>query len=283
MSMILQQNLLKFCSMRNYTLLASLICVFMLAAVSCSPSRYMIDVEMRYKSSAGVDLTGKNVTIIYSTTLEYPISSYVESLADGFAWNLKDQYQQTIDSVSVFALNAPAENYATRDSLVSLLIKTGSDVVFLLDKVDMRAVSMKCYDAMNSDDRMLSFAGRTDLTVSDATSLATQAWDKGKNLAMSFLPEWKHEQYSIYYFGTERWYDALLKAEMYDWKGAMDIWFTFLDSNDALKRSCASFNIATACYMLGDNNLALEWLDRSDKDNLLQLSSVLRKRINARK
>ena len=255
----------------------------MLTVVSCSPSRYMIDVEMRYKSKAGVDLTGKNVTVIYPSTTEYPLSTYVESLADGFAWNLKDQYQQTIDSVGVYALKASGEEYASRDSLITLLIKTGSDVVFLLDKVDMRAISMRCYDAMNKDDKMLSYASRIDVTETDFNLLATHGWDYGKTLAASFLPEWKQEQYSFYYFGTERWYESLLKAEMYDWKGAMDIWFTFLDSNDALKRSCASFNIATACYMLGDYDLALEWLERSDKDNLLQLSSVLRKRINARK
>ena len=41
----------------------------LLAAVSCSPSRYMIDVEMRYKSKAGVDLTGKNVAVVYETAL----------------------------------------------------------------------------------------------------------------------------------------------------------------------------------------------------------------------
>ena len=261
----------------------SAIGMLMLAAVSCGPSRYMIDVEMRHKSKAGVDFTGKNVTVVYPKTQEYPLGTYVESLADGLAWNLKDQYQQTLDSVAVFALNDSGEKYASRDSLISLLMKTGSDVVLLLDKVDYGAISLRCYDAMNQDDRMLSYAGRTEVASTDISTYPAQAWDAGKNLAASFVPQWKHEQYSIYYFSNEKWYDALAKADMYDWKSAIDVWFTFLDSNDALKRSCASYNIATACYMLGDYDLALEWLDRSDKDNLLQLSSVLRKRINARK
>ena len=55
-----------------------------------------------------------------------------------------------------------------------------------------------------------------------------------------------------------------------------------LETNNTLKRSCAEFNIATACYMLGDNELALKWLDRSDEDYPVSLSSGLRKRINAR-
>ena len=54
-------------------------------------------------------------------------------------------------------------------------------------------------------------------------------------------------------------------------------------SNDLLRRSCAEYNIAVACYMMGEYELASEWLDRSDKDNKLPLSDGLRKRIDSRK
>ena len=253
----------------------SAIGAMMLAAVSCGPSRYMIDVEMRHKSEAGLDLTGKNVTVAYPTASESLYASNIESLADGFAWSLNDQYKQTIDGVGVYPLNASGPEYASRDSLVNILMKTGSDVVFLFDRIDPGTISFKCYDAMHPEDRMLSFACQTALTTPDAATM----WDRGKELAMSFIPQWKHEQYSIYYFDTEPWLQALEKADLYEWKAAMDIWFTFLDSNDPLKRSCACFNIATACYY----DLAIEWLDQSDKVNPLQISPVLRKRIKARK
>ena len=62
----------------------------------------------------------------------------------------------------------------------------------------------------------------------------------------------------------------------------MDIWFELLETNDVMKRSCASYNIALACYMLGDYQLAIEWLDLSDKENKLPISDALRKRIDAR-
>lgn len=270
--------------------------IALLSAVSCAPSRYMIDVEMRHKSQAGVDLTGKNVAVVYGSVPEYPYNVFVESLADGFAWNLKADYQNTIDSVGVFGLDVPASAYASRDSLVSLLIETGSDVVFLFDKIDFGEissgssgvvmpfnVSLCCYDAMNREDRMLSFSGNSTARSSSLEGLPGEAWEAGKTVASSFKPEWKHEQYSIYYFNADKWLDALVKAEMYDWKGAMDVWFDFLSSNDVMKRSCACYNIATACYMSGDYELATQWLDKSDKENSLPLSPVLRKRINARK
>ena len=85
------------------------------------------------------------------------------------------------------------------------------------------------------------------------------------------------------YFDNEKWYKALDRAEVYDWKGAIDMWMTLLDTNDPLRRSCAAYNIATACYMMMDYELALEWLDYSDKTNMLTHSDNLRKRINERK
>ena len=276
--------------MRNNVL--NIAVIALLSAVSCAPSRYMIDVEMRHKSKAGLDLTGKNVTVVY----EDQTDGYTKSLAEGFARTLKADYQHTIDSVGVFGLETPCSRYASRDSLISLVIQTGSDVVFLFDKVTIGDISnsgtdlvlpfdmsLRCYDAMNQKDEMLSFKGSNTVRSATVEAVPDEFRKAGGNFASSFKPEWKHEQYSIYYFNNDQWYEALIKSEMYDWKGAMDVWFTFLSSNDALKRSCASFNIATACYMSGDYNLASEWLDKSDKDNVLPLSSVLRKRINARK
>ena len=93
-----------------------------------------------------------------------------------------------------------------------------------------------------------------------------------------------NEVYSIAYYDSSKWYEGLVRADQYDWKGAMDIWIGLLDSKDMMKRSAAEYNIAVACYMLGDYHLALEWLDRSDADNgFPTLSDGLRKRIEARK
>ena len=85
------------------------------------------------------------------------------------------------------------------------------------------------------------------------------------------------------YYDNQQWYDALEKAEQYDWRGAMDIWIELLGSRDLLKRSCASYNLAVASYMLGDYDLASLWLDRSDADSKLPHSDTLRSRINSRK
>ena len=84
----------------------------------------MIDVEMRHKSEAGIDLTGKNITVAYPTASDSQFGTYIESLADGFAWNIQDQYKQTIDAVGVYPLEGSGSQYASRDSLVNILLKT---------------------------------------------------------------------------------------------------------------------------------------------------------------
>ena len=159
-------------------------------------------------------------------------------------------------------------------------------------------MKLYCFDGMDKEERVQSFggtssarpevysSGKDDSTLASTKAwraLGAEGWDAGLLVADSFKSQWKHERYSIVYYDTEQWYKALEKAEQYDWKGAMDIWMELLGTNDLMKRSCAEFNISVACYMLGDYQLASEWLDLSDKDNKLPISDAMRKRIDARK
>ena len=158
-------------------------------------------------------------------------------------------------------------------------------------------MKLYCYDGMNKEDKVQAYGGtatarpevysngKDDSTVALSKawkSLGIEGWDAGVKVADSFKSQWKHEQYSIVYYDAEKWYDALGKADQYDWKGAIDIWMKLLDVNDPMKRACAEYNISVACYMLGDYALAVEWLDLSDKENKLPISDALRKRIEAR-
>jgi hypothetical protein len=159
-------------------------------------------------------------------------------------------------------------------------------------------MKLYCFDGMDKEVRVQSFggtssarpevysSGKDDSTLTSAKAwkaLGAEGWEAGLLVADSFKPQWKHERYSIVYFDTDQWFKSLEKAELYDWKGAMDIWMELLDTNDLMKKACAEFNISVACYMLGDYQLASEWLDLSDKDNKLPISDAMRKRIDARK
>ena len=257
-----------------------------LLGVSCGPGRYVLDLEMRHTSRAAVDLTGKNVAIVYGQDGVYPNDVFVESMAGSFAQNIKEGYQDAMGSVTLHRLRS-ASDYANRDSMLNLLMETGSDAVFLLDKVDFGSSSfsfiLRCYDGMNQEDKVQLFSGSSVAeSMNGNEQMMAEGVEAGKEIAAAFHPQWIHEQYSLYYFESSDWYSALEKAESFDWKGAMDILLNQCKSKDPLKRACASYNIATACYMMGDYHLALKWLDNADQDADLVVSAGLRKRINAK-
>ncbi len=297
-----------------------------LTLASCAPMKHAVHVEMRHPSRSGVDLAGKDISVVYLETDNTVANTFSEGMADGFAYTLEQDYGTGEGSVGIYRMRMSENgNYASRDSLFNILMDTGADVVFLFDTVRLGTIviggstrvaspssqdssyvsratmpyTMKlfCFDAMDQKEEVKAFGGTSvarpdiysdgkrtsgELMKTAMKNIDADGWNAGVLVADSFKSQWKHEQYSIVYYETEKWYDALVKAEQYDWKGAMEIWLGLLDTGDLMKRACAEFNISVACYMLGDYHLASEWLDRSDEDNKLPISDAMRKRIDQR-
>lgn len=275
--------------MKNFLSILSL--TFLL--LSCGPSRHAIHVEMRYPSRSGIELAGKIISVVYVSGDNQQGNTVSENMAIGFAGALEKDYATGEGSVGVYSVDGRLGDYAQKDSLVNLLVQTGSDVIFLLDELGLgekgvsglpMKVTLHCFDGMNRSDKVQTFTGSKVLSYGSEEELSSEATKAGQLLASSFTAQWKDEQYSIAYYDGTRWYEALDKAERYDWKGAMDIWFGLLDTKDLMKRATAEYNIAVACYMLGDFDLASQWLDKSVKDNdMPTLTKALRTRIDSRK
>ena len=271
----------------------SAILAAMCITTACGPSRYAVQLEMRYPSRAGIELAGKNISVVYAMSGKPKADLFCGKMAESFAGVLEKDYGTGEGSVGLYQVDGRTGDYSRKDSLISLLMKTGADAVFLFDtlKIDDLVsdtvpvnIILYCYDGMDKNDKVHRFAGTAVLPASSDDSIVSEADSAGKNVAGSFTSQWKHEQYTIVYYDNAQWHEALAKADMYDWKGAMDIWLDLLSTNDSMKRSCAQYNIAVACYMLGDISLAGQWLDRSDADNPLgAMSENLRKRIEMRK
>lgn len=279
--------------------------------------------ELRSPSRVGSDLTGKNVSVVYiedSTSVE---NVFKASMADGFAYTLENEYGTGEGSIGVYRMSRTVgADYASKDTLVNLLLDTGADVVFLFDSAKLGEMSlgsvnrvasasspdsayvvtgsisytlkMYSYDSMVKSDEVRNYGGTTVVQPSIYTgskemneqtrknlyaSLDSEGFEAGEMVAASFAPQWKAESLTLTYYDSKAWMDALEKAYQFEWKTAMDIWFSLMDSTDAIKRACAAYNISVACYVAGDYRLAKEWLDLSDKDGDLPLSSGHRKRI----
>ena len=262
---------------------------------SCGPVRYGLNVEMRYPSKSGVDLADKVLSIVYLENTDTAALAFNAGMAESFASVLESDYGTGEGSVGVYKMKpVNAASYAVKDSLINLLVDTGADVVFLMDTVKLGTlrsasnltpftVTLYCFDGMDASENIYAYSGTSNVRLGGSTSVEEEGKTVGIQLSSTFKSQWRHEQYSIMYFETEKWYDALELAANYNWTGAMKIWFELLSARDMLKRSCAEYNIAVACYMMGNLDLATEWLDRSDNDTKLAQSESLRKRINARR
>lgn len=294
---------------------------------SCGPSRYTMYLELRSPSKVGVDLVGKNISVVYVEDNHLVENGFKASMAEAFATSLEKDYGIAEGSIGIFKLNrAEGADYSSRDSLTKLIIDTGADMVFLFDSAELGklqvkgrsqvasptspdstyiqsgtvpfTLSMYSFDAMDSSEEVRRYGGSMDVqpsiyTGADVTGLdidsklyeaiCAEGVAAGETIAQPFAPQWKTENLTLTYYDSELWIDALEKAYQFDWKGAMDIWFTFLGSHDAVKRACAAYNISISCYVAGDYQLAEEWLDLSDKDSELPMSATHRKRIQDRR
>lgn len=182
-----------------------------LMLVSCGPSKHAVHVEMRHPSKTGVSLAGKNVAVVYLEGDNAVSSEFCESMADGFAYTLEQDYGPGTQ-MSIFRMRSlEGADYSKKDSLFNILMDTGTDVVFLFDTVrfgtmtvggpsrvsypsspDSSFVSngnipytmkLYCYDGMNKEDRIQAFGGtaiaRPEVYSSgkdDSTVATSKAW-----------------------------------------------------------------------------------------------------------
>ena len=295
-----------------------------LALAACSPQTFTMNVDMRYPSKSGIDLSRKSMSIVYMDDGSAD-STFNNALASSLARSLETDYFGGDEAIGVYKV--PVDSVSL-DLMHNLVMDTGDDVVFLIGPPSFGAVSLGenkpvmnpasvdsafvamaqipyntklfVYDSMNKADELKYFRGssilRTQVYNNGVTAKefleekALQSKDPGAELVgaqMSnrFVPTWKTEGYSLYYYDgfDEDWIDALNYAYEHRWNKASDLWMKHVSDSNVTKRACACYNLALAFYMMGDLNIATKWLDRADGYDELTLSPGLRKRIEARK
>lgn len=230
-------------------------------------------------------------------TGEGSVGIYRMRVADGGNYSSRDtMVNLVIDTGAdvVFLVDTLSTGLMTMGGATSVAAASSPDSTYISTGHLSFTMKMYCFDAMNMDEKIYTFSGssvavpyaysdgrQSEDTIMERAiaSLPELGFEAGTKISSSFKSQWKHEQYSVVYFDSEKWYRAMEYADNYYWKDAMTIWMELLETNDMLKRSCAAYNLAVASYMLGDCDLASQWLDRSDADNRLPMSDTLRKRI----
>ena len=276
--------------------LSSFVCALLLLA-SCAPQAYVLNLELRDPSPSGLDLDGKSMAVVYLENGSYRDSLFSNCFADGLAQGLEGEYFEGKRSVDIYsAYQAEGEDYTSKDSLQSLVMRLNKDVIFMVDqpvfsegsgeKVDCKT-AVYVYDSMNQADEVkrASVARAVTGSAEEGSMLGSDAQVLGLGTAKPFLGSWKKESHSVIYFDNfnESWTQAVWLASEMRWEEAREIWMELAQSKDYLQAACAQYDVALACYVMRQYDLALEWLDLSDKTQVVSLSAGLRKRILAKK
>ncbi len=278
----------------------NLLILLLPAVFACSPVIYPLSIEERQPSKSGLDLARKSMAVVYDDAARDTAFSY--AFAESFATALEKDYFNGERTIGIYSVDLGKGDYESRDSMVSLVMQTDADVVFVLKNPETGAlvrtadktmapvsIKMLAYDSMGGEkDKVRSFNGTVNLSESGSLDeeafrsvLTANAKSLGNKASSSFLSTWKEENYGVYYFDSAvpGWYEGTAAAANFEWKKAIEYWFKTLDTKNMERRACAEFNIALACYMMEDYPLALKWLDRADADCQLSLSAALRKKL----
>ena len=256
---------------------------------SCAPQAYSLLYDMHYPGEAGFVLENKTMSVVYLNDGVRQDTTYLNSLASGFARGLEREYFNSEAAVPVLSVpKDPKGVYYSKDSLVSLMVAADADVLFLFDtprltqsRDSLQASSyLYVYDGLDRK-RDSVIAITLNRKYVNGTNLQRSVETFGSNVAGMFARDVRKEYYSlIYYDYSDTWISALLSAADSKWEDAMNQWMNIISSTSNLEqKACAAYNMAVGCYLMEDYNLAMEWLEQSEKFYPISLSSGLKQKI----
>ena len=229
---------------------------------------------MRQPSSSGYDLGGKELAVVYLSPAKD--TAFVKALAEGFASALEDDYFGGNETVGIYNMPiSPVANYASRDTLVNLVMDTEKDVIFLIecqpDVADKVALKLHVYDSMGKADTVRTFAGTVPSDGGAGLGKVT-----GQKASSQFLSNWRPESFYFYYYDSGEWASAAQDAYDFKWHSAMEKWLKIAAKAKGNDLCCVAYNLASASYILGDYSLSERWLLIAEKAGGSEFTSSLR-------
>ena len=214
----------------------------LIAAWACSPQIYPLYMEVRQPSASGIDLSGKEIAIVYANGTSPADSIFDRSVASALARTLEEDYFGSQERIGIF--HNPSDS-ASLDLMHSLVMDTGGDVIFYLSSklgepelfenqpvknatsadsaylcranVPIKT-SLDVYDAMGSDEvhhfsgsaKMMPAVFNSGISSEDGLkqlvlrSTGAEAEVVGRRISNRFLSKWSTESFSFYYFDGSR-------------------------------------------------------------------------------
>lgn len=236
-----------------------------------------------------------------SVTDSVLLYKFAQSLADALS---SEAYLST-GSVPVFSHYTGSEALGTLeqpDYVHRLALETGTNMVFMVDSVEIGGFFTREVSRVEDDYKLqyLMAPFTSVVRVFDAEKVQfikyiplrdTVAWEVwipsesekiaipatafqdlqraseyfAKELAATFMDQWETQDRVIFVYNKRDWNLAYDHALAFAWDESMKIWLDLVKGTNAKEVACAAFNLALACEMQGNFELAQKWLDLSQK------------------
>ena len=163
-----------------------------LLLAACSPETFTMNIEMRYPSKCGLDLSRKSMAVVYADGGAQSDSTFLRSVASGFARKMEEDYFGGQEVIRLFRVPGDTAATVRKSYMQDLVLDTGEDVVFFFSTPEYGAIGMgenrvsglpkgsrdsayicpvvvpfklkvSAYDSMDKDDRVLYFNGSTSV------------------------------------------------------------------------------------------------------------------------
>lgn len=280
-------------AIRTTVLLAML-----LLAGACGPMINILEVDVRLPATRPLNLAGREMAVFIprydsvSLTDSVLLNRFAQALADG----LSVQARLSAGSVPVFTHYTGTVAFGTLDQpdyVHRLALETETDLVFMVDSVTIDSFQLnelslllapiqavvRVYDAEKVRFTQYipirdtaawdlgDYANQEEVTIpkSAFVDLQRAAVFIGERTARSFMDQWESQDRVIFVYDKFKWNVAYDYALGFEWDKAMEIWMQLTKSNNTKEAACAAFNMAVACEMQGNFELAEKWLALSQK------------------
>lgn len=125
------------------------------------------------------------------------------------------------------------------------------------------------YSALITDSLHFRFPANQDLSQKGISSFLAEhdsllVSSMGALLAKHISNQWIEEEWMLIDYPEEPvWHNAYKDAMDFKWDKAINVWMPMTEDKNPEKASYAAFNIAVACQMLGETDLAIGWVEYS--------------------
>ncbi len=231
------------------------------------------------------------------------------------------ELNNALDEGAIGAFTIPAQEFSgtsDKEYLEQLMLATGSRCLFIVSNIEFRPekvertisvgniesfcvcpikANIDIYDAatdtvlykkLHADTMYVRVPDRFTGSKQDVIKYI-QANDSlirstfGTLIADEVSPNWTPEEWMLIDYPTDNaWHTAYKNAMDFKWEEAIKGWLPLTESENKDKSSYAAFNIAVACQMLGNTELALNWIQYARNNYNFREAESLEKYLKSR-